>query len=173
MNQEVIKTLTDFIPEDIMSTNTVKNLLKTGNINEALSDAMKGKTLKERRSIAGNLNSIRKAVDLSEKVGKKHVILINSSRIIKRQIIQNMSIYIPETSMIEKLFSQVKRNENFSKDELELLSLEEDENNIYVIYDGNNRTINRKASKILGFPVGGNVIFYNKNRDLEIHDVVK
>lgn len=170
MNQDLLNTIQDYIPSDMM------NMLNTNNIQKS----MKGKSLKERRELANNMLSIKNAITTASNSKKKYHILITSSRKIKRILVNDIDTYIPQASLVEKkcsfnLLTGIKTSTSSvakeDQDILDALDSNEDETNIYVMYDEKNKNINRRATKILGYAVGGNVLFYNKYYDLEIKDI--
>lgn len=142
------------------------------NIQDLIKDFTKGKTLKEKREMLETITKTRNFINTTNSANNKHCVLINSSRVIKNVFVslENNNYVVNKT--VKECNMEYTRGPKLTEEEKLLLDLSED-TKIFVMYDESIKAVNRRATKLLGFPVGGNVIFFSKTFDLEKEDILK
>ena len=176
--QNLIKGMSNKDKRDMLELFTKsKNILqaqesKEGTEGYDISETDKTDTDKKKKPKVTERIEIDRKINLKD---QKKCVLITSSGQIK---LVNISID-DNTHVIFgiKKETEMKTDQQLTKEELELIG-EKLDDSIFVYYDdtiskNRKKGINRRATKLLKFPVAGNVIFYNPKSDIKIEDITK
>lgn len=156
--KEATEEITKWIKDKIEIFNPLKKLLDDQNIKKALADGNVDYLLN-----SGKMQDALSKLPLKDK--KELVKMVKKLEALKTSIVKPDSD-IEYKGILVKGNRQVKIVESYSLEGLTIKPVK----NYFVGYKENSPK-NRKASKLAGFNVGGDVIFYMKDRDIMVKDL--